>query len=87
MYDNAETRKESKVLFLGSLPDSFTTKDLESLLSEYNGVEKCFVISNKRCAIAVFASDNQASEALEELNSKEIEGKAIFVSYANKKRE
>ena len=79
--------KESKVLFVGGLPGEFSNKDFESLLSEYSGVTKCFVISNRGCGLAFFEKDEQASEALKELGSVEIEGRLLKVDWANKKRD
>ena len=79
--------KESKVLFIGSLPERFTSRDLEMLLSGYAGVTKCFIVKGKFCGFAMFETDEQADEALNQLNSVEIEGKAIFANFANVKRE
>jgi len=79
--------KESKVLFVGGLPGEFSNKDFESLLSELAGVTKCFVISGRGWGLAFFEKDEQATEALKELEGVEIEGRPLRVDHANKKKE
>jgi RNA recognition motif-containing protein len=79
--------KESKVLYVGGLPEEFSNRDFESVLSEYAGVEKCFVIKNRGWGLVFFSTDKQASEALKELQETEIEGNLLRVDYANKKKE
>jgi len=77
--------KETKVLFIGSLPREYTNEDFESLLSEYSGITKSFVITNRGCGLVFFETDEQANDCLALLQGVQVEGKAIVANFANRK--
>lgn len=73
-------------LYLGNLPYSFTEENLKELFAPYGEVEELVIILDKFSGrsrgygFATLKDDAMANKAIEELNGKEFDGRAIIVN-------
>jgi RNA recognition motif-containing protein len=78
----------SKNLFVGSLPWSVNDEQLAQIFAEAGAVESARVITerdsgrSKGFGFVEMATEEEAKKAIEMLNGKEIEGRAIAVNEA-----
>jgi RNA recognition motif-containing protein len=83
----------AKNLFVGSLPWSVNDEQLAQIFAEAGTVESARVITerdtgrSKGFGFVEMASDDEAKKAVETLNGKEIEGRAITVNEARPREE
>jgi cold-inducible RNA-binding protein len=83
----------SKRLFVGGLPYSATSSQLEEIFSKFGKVVSCEVITDrysgrsKGFAFVEMENDKEADEAIEKLNDTEMEGKKIAVNVARPREE
>jgi RNA recognition motif-containing protein len=77
-----------KKLYVGNLPYTITSADLERLLSEHGTVESAEVISDratgrsKGFGFVEMASEDEAQAAIEALNGQDHGGRALTVNEA-----
>jgi len=77
-----------KKLYVGNLPYSVSSADLERMLSEYGTVESAEVISDratgrsKGFGFVEMSSDEEANAAIEALNGQDQGGRALTVNEA-----
>lgn len=74
-------------LFVGNLPFSFTEEGLKELFSSYGPTEVVLIKNNfsgksKGFGFVVIEADETAKKAMEEMNGKEVEGRALKVAEA-----
>lgn len=80
-------------LFVGGLPYSITSSDLEEMFAKYGDVVSADVISDrftnqsKGFGFVEMKDDKSAKEAIKELHDTEIEGRKIAVSVARPREE
>ncbi|RJR28161.1 RNA-binding protein [Candidatus Microgenomates bacterium] len=80
-------------LYVGNLPYSITSESLKELFSEAGEVMDAVVIVDKYTqrskgfGFVEFSSEADAQKAIEMLNEKEIEGRAIVVNVARPREE
>lgn len=77
-------------LYVGNLPWSTTSQDLESLFGEYGSVQSANVISDRETGRSrgfgfVEMSSEDARRAMSELNGHELESRALKVNEAQDK--
>ena len=78
----------AKRLFVGSLPYSTTTNQLEEIFSAVGKVESVNVITDKFSGqskgfgFVEMATEEDAQKAIQELNGKEVDGRAMVVNEA-----
>jgi len=83
----------SKRLFVGGLPYTVTSSQLEEMFSKFGKVVSCDVISDrysgqsKGFAFVEMENDKEADEAIEKLNETELEGRKIAVNVARPREE
>jgi cold-inducible RNA-binding protein len=83
----------AKNLFVGSLPWSVNDEQLAQIFAEAGTVDSARVITerdtgrSKGFGFVEMASDDEAKKAVETLNGKEIEGRAITVNEARPREE
>ena len=83
----------SKKLYVGNLPYSMDNNKLEELFSKYGKITSVDVINDKFTnrskgfAFVEMENDSEASQAITELNDKEIEGRKIVVNEAKPREE
>lgn len=83
----------AKNLFVGSLPWSVNDEQLAQMFAEAGSVDSARVITerdtgrSKGFGFVEMASDDEAKKAVEMLNGKEIEGRAITVNEARPREE
>ena len=83
----------AKNLFVGSLPWSVNDEQLAQICAEAGTVDSARVITerdsgrSKGFGFVEMASDDEAKKAVEMLNGKEIEGRAITVNEARPREE
>ncbi len=83
----------SKRLFVGGLPYSITSSQLEEILSKFGKVASCDVIidresgQSKGFGFVEMENDKEADEAIEKLNETELEGRKIAVNVARPREE
>ena len=83
----------SKRLFVGGLPYSTTSSQLEDIFSKIGKVNSCDVITDrytgqgKGFAFVEMEIDKEADEAIEKLNGTEMEGRKIAVNVARPREE
>ena len=81
----------AKNLFVGSLPWSVNDEQLAQIFSEAGSVDSARVITerdtgrSKGFGFVEMATDEDAKKAIDTLNGKEIEGRAITVNEARPK--
>lgn len=75
-------------IFVGNLPFSFTDNKLSELFSSYGEISEAVIIKEKYSGrskgfgFVTFTDDNIARKAIDEMNGKEVEGRAIKVNEA-----
>ena len=78
----------SKKLYVGGLPYSVSDRQLEELFSAHGTVESARVITDrmtgrsKGFGFVEMSSQSEAEEAIEKLNSTDMEGRSITVNEA-----
>jgi RNA recognition motif-containing protein len=83
----------SKRLFVGGLPYSITSPQLEEIFSKFGKIVSCDVITDKFSgrskgfAFVEMESDKDADEAIKKLNDTELESRKIVVNIAKPKEE
>ena len=83
----------AKNLFVGSLPWSVNDEQLAQIFGEAGTVESARVITerdtgrSKGFGFVEMATEEEAKKAIETLNGKEIEGRAITVNEARPREE
>lgn len=83
----------AKNLFVGSLPWSVNDEQLAQMFAEAGSVDSARVITerdtgrSKGFGFVEMATDEEAKKAVETLNGKEIEGRAITVNEARPREE
>ncbi|MEI6581796.1 MAG: RNA-binding protein [bacterium] len=83
----------AKNLFVGSLPWSVNDEQLAQMFAEAGSVDSARVITerdtgrSKGFGFVEMATDEEAKKAVEMLNGKEIEGRAITVNEARPREE
>lgn len=79
-------------IFVGNLPFSATSADLEELFGEYGSIDSAAVINDRETGRSrgfgfVEMSDNaEATKAIEELNGYELGGRPLTVNEARPRR-
>ena len=82
-----------KKLYVGNLSFNVSSSDLEKLLSEHGDVQSAEVIMDrdtgrsKGFGFVEMGDDNEAQQAIEQLNGKEYAGRAIVVIEARPRPE
>jgi len=80
-------------LYVGNLPWSVDLEGLKKLFESYGEIEDVTVISDrdsgrsKGFGFVTFKDEEASKKAIEEMNEKEIEGRKLTVSEANKKED
>jgi RNA recognition motif-containing protein len=75
-------------LFVGSLPFKMTEEELGALFAEYGNVVSAKIIIDRELqrsrgfGFVEFDSDDEAKAAVEGLNGKDVDGRALVVSEA-----
>jgi len=83
----------SKKLFVGGLPYTLTSSQLEEIFSKFGKLVSCDVITDrysgqsKGFGFVEMEDDKKADEAIEKLNDTEIEGRKITVNVAKPREE
>lgn len=83
----------SKKLYVGNLPYSYTNESLSQLFSEAGTVVSAEIIIDRYSGrsrgfgFVEMSTDEEAKKAIETMNKKEVEGRAITVNEARAKRE
>jgi len=77
-------------MYVGNLPWSTTDSDLSEMFGAYGSVESAAVITDRESGRSrgfgfVEMSQADAPRAMEELNGREIDGRALKVNEANEK--
>ncbi len=83
----------SKKLFVGGIPYTVTSSQLEEMFSKFGKIISCDVITDrytgqsKGFAFVEMEDDGAAGEAIEGLNDTELEGRKIAVNFARPREE
>lgn len=83
----------SKRLFVGGLPFSITSSQLEEMFSKFGTVVSANVITDrdtgqsKGFGFVEMENEKEAAEAIKKLNETELEGKKIGVDFARPREE
>ncbi len=84
---------DGKKLFIGNLSWGIDSRQLEALFSAYGEISDAFVLTDRDTGrsrgfgFVTFASSDDASRAIEEMNGKDVDGREIVVNEAKPKRE
>ena len=70
-------------LFIGNIAGEISQKELEDLFSKYG---KCEIKYKSIFAFAEYSSDKEAEQAMQELNKKEINGRALSIEWSKKSK-
>lgn len=74
----------SNKIYVGNLNYSVQSDELKSTFSKWE-VTDCVVIEGKGFGFVTFADANSASAAKEEMNNKELEGRAMKIDFAQER--
>lgn len=80
-------------LYVGNLPHSYNEEDLKEVFSKYTSVISCKIITDrdtkrsKGFGFVELESNEEAQDAIKELNGKDCSGRAIVVNEARPKRD
>jgi len=83
----------SKKLFVGGLPYTITSSQLEEIFSKFGKVTSCDVITDrysgqsKGFGFVEMENDKEADEAIEKLNETKLEDRKIAVNVARPREE
>ena len=86
--ENEQAPVSQRKLYVGSLPYSWTTEQLEQLFTTYGRVTSAAIVTDqatrksKGFGFVELDSDDAAKKAMTELNGKEIEGRLLAVREA-----
>ncbi len=75
-------------IYVGNLPWSTTEESLKNLFAEYGSVDTARIITDRNSGrskgfgFVEMNSDSEAKEAIEALNGKEVDGRALRVNEA-----
>lgn len=78
-------------IYVGNLPFTTDSNELESLFAEYGAVVRAQVISDRETGrsrgfgFVEMANDDEAQNAIEELNGREIDGRQLRVNVAKER--
>ena len=84
----SEPQANPAKLFVGNLPWSMSLSDLESLFSQYGELGDFIIITDrvsgrsKGFGFVTFVNEVDAAKAAQELNGKEVDGRALVVNVA-----
>jgi RNA recognition motif-containing protein len=79
-------------IYVGNLPFSSTSADLEDLFGQYGQVDSAAVISDRETGrsrgfgFVEMASDDEARRAIEELDGSDLDGRNLKVNEARPRR-
>ncbi len=79
-------------IFVGNLPFSATSGELEQIFGEYGAIDSAAVINDRETGrsrgfgFVEMADAGEAKKAIEELNGYEIDGRALTVNEARPRR-
>lgn len=82
----------SKKLFVGNLSWNLTEADLRKAFEKYGEIEELVILLDRETqrsrgfGFVTFAQDEQADQAIAELNGKEFDGREIAVNEARPKK-
>jgi RNA recognition motif-containing protein len=82
----------SKRLYVGNLPWSVTSSDLQNLFAEFGDVESAEVVSDRATGrsrgfgFVQMASDPDTQSAIDGLNGKDVDGRTIVVNEARERQ-
>lgn len=83
-----------KRIYVGNIPFKYRGKDLREIFSKFGEVEFATVIldrfnrrRSKGFGFVSFVSDEEAEKAIQEMNGKELDGRAIVVNEAKPREE
>lgn len=82
-----------KKLFIGNLPWSIDSEQLNEIFSKFGKIVEAVVITerhsgrSKGFGFVEYETEEAAQKAVDELNEKEVEGRKIFVNIAKPKSE
>jgi len=83
----------SNKLFIGNLSWAIDSQQLEEIFSAIGEVTDAFVLTDRETGrsrgfgFVTFANEEDAQRAIDEMNEKEVDGRAIVVNVAKAKRE
>ncbi|KAI9353565.1 armadillo-type protein [Obelidium mucronatum] len=72
----------TKSVWIGNIPQSIGSADLEKMFTAFGPVESCRVLTHKSCGFVNFESLQDAMRAQHAMNGQEIHGMAIKVGFA-----
>ncbi|XP_036380825.1 LOW QUALITY PROTEIN: RNA-binding protein lark [Megalops cyprinoides] len=76
-YATTKVRNATKI-YVGNVPEGVTASKIKELFQQYGKVVECDIVKNY--AFVHMQRENEALEAISELNHSKIEGQKIFVS-------
>lgn len=83
----------AKRLYVGNLPYSMNSDQLEELFRPYGSVESARVITDRETGrsrgfgFVEMASDEEAAKAISELSGQEVEGRELVVNEAREREQ
>ena len=80
-------KNENFKININNIPDSFTNKDIEELCKEFGKIQSHNIFNgqNGKYGVVVFSTEQEAKNATEHLNNKEINGKKLVVKENKRK--
>ncbi len=76
---------DKKKIFIGNLPYSTTQEKLVEIFSQYGEITDSYKPAGKGFGFVTFATEEQATAAIEAVNGQDIDGRAAVVNVAQPK--
>lgn len=82
----------SKKLYVGNLPYSVNNDSLQQMFAEFGDIEEASVVTDRYSGrsrgfgFVTFANDDDGKKAIEAMNGKEEDGRALVVNEARPKQ-
>lgn len=93
MDDNQSPQNvNKKKLFLGNLSWDLSQDDIQELCAPFGDIVEVNLITDQRSgrskgfAFVEYSTEEEAKAAMDELNEKEVDGRNMFVKYAQPKK-
>ncbi|NCN45517.1 MAG: RNA-binding protein [Candidatus Pacebacteria bacterium CG10_big_fil_rev_8_21_14_0_10_36_11] len=90
--DSNNQAADPSKLYVGNLSYSVGEEELKDVFAEYGNVEECKLITDFRTgrskgfAFVKFATVEDATKAMEQLNEQEVQGRKLFIKVAQPPR-
>ncbi len=84
---NYHHNNENLKININNIPETFTNNDIQKLCDEFGKIQSAKIFNGQhgKYGVIIFSSEQEAKNAIEKLNNKEINGKKLIVNEPQRK--